>query len=108
MGKSLRAAKNRIAALSARPLQYAFCFASPSPLRKEAESLEKLRPGLRDQVDIARQLEFHFSPGRGGRFLRLTGGPVSEGLPYFSPFSRLMPSMSGCHPYTSETMNLSI
>jgi hypothetical protein len=27
---------------------------------------------------------------------------------YFCPFSRRKPSMSGCHPYTSVTMNLSI
>jgi hypothetical protein len=35
-------------------------------------------------------------------------GPISAGWPCYSLFSRRMPSMSGCHPYTSETMNLSI
>ena len=43
-----------------------------------------------------------------GIFQKTVRGPVSARFPYFSPFNRFAPSMSGCHPYTSETMNLSI
>ena len=34
------------------------------------------------------------------------GDPVPARSPYCSPFRRCMPSTSGCHPYTSVTMNL--